>query len=381
MPLTRALLLAMLTLLAAPADAFHGVPAVREGMLRATDLLLDLDFEAAEVACRQLLALPQGEAPGRFCLGLAAAGRAEQQDQPGPHVDRFRQLLEETVRAAEQLAATQPSDAEVRLLLGLAHGSRAVVEGERHHYLEAVRALREAHRQFEEALRLDPRLADAYYGLGLYKYSAAHLPVLVRPLVAAVLPRGDAGQGLRELQHVAEHGVYLKMPARMALFRIYAGERRRYGEALDLGRALLRRYAGNPELYFATASMASELGQFREAMEIGRLVAAQIVARHPRFAELEPRYQQLMGKLHMDQGEYVAALAFFDRAIRAPTSERYRWVTAWAWVRSGMIHDALGDRAEAVRRYREGLSIQPDGLPSTVARRHLDAPYRGRSQT
>jgi tetratricopeptide (TPR) repeat protein len=170
------------------------------------------------------------------------------------------------------------------------------------------------------------------------------------------------------------------MTAKMALLRIYAGPERRYTEAFELGRDLVQRYPGNPEVYFATAHAASEIGRFSEAMEIARGVLRQIEAAHPRFPpELLPRYYQLLGKLYMDHGEHAMALASFDRAIQSRTPSRYRWVTTWAWVRSGMVHDVLGERGEAVRRYREALALQADGLAADLARRYLDAPYRARA--
>jgi len=377
----RVLLAVGLLLLTSPVAAFHDAPGVRAGMQRATDLLLNLDLAAAQAECRRLLALPQGEAAGRFCLALVALAEAEDAEDPTPELERARALVEETIQAGQTLESARPGDAELKLLLGLAHGSRAILEGERHRYLEAVRALRLAHGGFQDALKLDPRLLDAYYGLGLYHYSLADLPALLRPLVAALLPAGDAALGLQQLTLVAERGSYLKMTARMALFRIYAGQEARYAEAYALGGDLLRRYPGNPDLYFATAHAASELGRFPEALEVARALAAQIGSGHPRFRDLVPRQQQLLGKLHMDRGEYAAALDFFQRAIQSPTAPRYRWVTAWAWVRSGMIHDLLGDRDEARRRYRETLAIGENGLAGGLARRYLDAPYRGRSQS
>jgi tetratricopeptide (TPR) repeat protein len=85
-----------------------------------------------------------------------------------------------------------------------------------------------------------------------------------------------------------------------------------------------------------------------------------------------------MGKVYMDQGEYATALTFFQRAIQTPTPPRYRWITAWAWTRSGMIYDLLGDRPEAVRRYRAALEVETDGLARDLARQYLEVPYRGR---
>jgi tetratricopeptide (TPR) repeat protein len=366
-------------LVASPSVAFHTAPEVRAGMLRVTDLLLNREVDSAEAECRRLLTLPEGEVVGKFCLGLITLARAENQDDPTPDLDRFLVQAADTVAAAEPLERSQPADAEVKLLLGLAHGNKALVDGGRKNYLAALTSLREAHRRFEEALMLDPTLVDAYYGIGLFNYALGHLPALLRPLVNIVLPRGDAAHGLQDLERVAEQGTYLKMTARVALLHLYAGREEKYAEALRLGRDLLSRYPGNPDLYFATAHAASQLGRGADALEIARRVARHMTQGHPHFGpELSGRYNQLLGKIYMDQGEYATALTFFQRAIEAPTPPRYRWVTAWAWTRSGMIYDLQGDRDEAVRRYRQALAVRTEALAQDMARRYLETPYRGR---
>ncbi len=376
------LALASLALVASPSPAFPIAPEVRAGMLRVTDLLLNREVVPADAECRRLLKLSEGEAAGKFCLGLVTLTRAEDKDDPSPELDRFLTQAGEAVAAAEALERSQPTDAEVKLLLGLAHGNKALVDGGRKNYLAALTSLREAHRRFEEALKLDPNLADAYYGIGLYNYALGRLPALLKPLVTIVLPSGDAGHGLQDLERVAEHGTYLKMTARVALLHLYATSEEKYAEALRLGWDLISRYPGNPDLYFATAHAASELGRGTDALEIARRVARQMTRGLPYFGpELSGRYNQLLGKIYMDQGEHATALTFFQRAIDAPTPPRYRWVTAWAWTRSGMIYDLQGDRPEAVRRYRKALAVETEALAQEVARRHLEAPYRGRPRT
>lgn len=370
-----------LFLFAPSAAAFHDAPAVREGMLRATDLLLNRDADLAEAECQRLILLPQGEAPGRFCLGLVTLTRAEDVDDPTPDLDRFLSQAAGAIAAGESQERSQPADAEVKLLLGLAQGTKALVDGTRKNYLAAFQALREAQRRFQEALQLDPNLIDAHYGIGLYQYALGHLPVLLKPLVSIVLPPGDPAHGVEELTRVAEHGTYLRMTARVALLQLFVGEERRYAEALRLGRDLLQRYPGNPDLYFATAFAASELGRFPEALGVARRVARNMAESRPRFGpDLAARYNQLMGKVYMDQGEYATALTFFQRAIQAPTPPRYGWVTAWAWTRSGMIHDLQGEREEAVRRYRQALAVGKEGPARSLAQRYLETPFRGESR-
>jgi tetratricopeptide (TPR) repeat protein len=378
--LTLSLLTFSLSAAASDAFAFDDAPSVRAGMLRATDLLLNLDADAAEMECQRLLALSEGEAAGRFCLSMVTLTRAEDKDDPTPELDRFLTQVTEAVTTGEALERSRPTDAEVKLLLGLAHGSKALVDGERKNYLAAFQAIREAHRRFEESLQLDPKLIDAYYGIGLYNYALGRLPALLRPLVSIALPRGDAAHGLQDLERVAAQGTYLKMTARAALLQLYAGMEDKYAEALRLGSDLLSRYPGNADLYFATAHAASELGRTAEALEVARRVARNMAEGRPHFGpELAARYNQLLGKIYMDSGEYATALTFFKRAIEAPTPPRYRWVTAWAWTRSGMIHDLQGEREEAVERYRKALAVEGEGIAKDLARRYLEDPYRGRT--
>lgn len=357
-----------------------GLPSgVRSGLLRATDLLLNRSLEAAEAECGKLLAGADGRGPGRFCQAMVSLARAEDRDEPARELDRFAAQMAEAVAALEQAERRDPADAELQLLLGLAQGSQALAGVERGRYLGAVRGIREAHRRFREALRLNPALADAYYGLGLYEYGLGRLPSLLRPLANLMLPAGDPAAGLRHLERAAVGGEALRAAAQVALLMLYAGPERRPAEALRLGRGLLRRYPDNAELYFATALAASELGLAGEALEIARRIGRQIAEKRPGFPpELAGRQFQLLGLIHMDQGNHTAALDDFRRAIAAPTPARYRWATAWAWTRSGMIHDLRGERAEAIRCYRQATAAETGSLAAKMARRYLDTPFARR---
>jgi tetratricopeptide (TPR) repeat protein len=356
------------------------LPVLRAGLRRATEALLNRDLEAAALACGRLLAHPDGGGPGHFCWAMVTLVRAEDQDDPASHLDRFRAQIGDAVAATERLERRFPRQADVKLLLGLAYGGKALADGERRNYLDAYGALREAHRRFQEALHLQPGLVDAHYGIGLYEYGLGRVPRFLRPLAGMVLPPGDPDAGLRRLEQVAAEGDALRGVARMALLSLYAGPERRHADAWRLGRELVRDYPGNPDAYFAAANAASELGKFSEALEIARQVRRRIADGAPAFPpELWARQLQLLGKIYMDRRDHMAALALFRQAIRSPIPPRFRWVAAWAWTRSGMIHDLLGDRAEAVRSYRQAVAADPESLAAETARRHLDTPYAGRS--
>ena len=41
-----------------------------------------------------------------------------------------------------------------------------------------------------------------------------------------------------------------------------------------------------------------------------------------------------------------------------------------------MIHDLLGERAEAKKSYRMALAVETDGIAKDAARQYLNEPYR-----
>lgn len=166
------------------------------------------------------------------------------------------------------------------------------------------------------------------------------------------------------------------MLAKLMLLQIYTSIEQDFEKALPLADELLRRFPRNPELYFQAALVCSELGKFPKALEVGRRIRTNLdVGRNHFTREMLPRYFQLMGKIYMDRGDYSTALTFFRQAIEQP-APRYAWVTAWAWTRTGMVHDLLGERAEAERSYRMALAIKSGSIAKGMARQHLTEPYR-----
>ena len=370
-----ALALAVLVSLGAGAPALAVSPEVSSGVRRGIDRLLNVEPDQAEAEARAIQQMAGGEAAGAFLAAFAPVARLGETEETGAQLDQFLEALKPIVALVEALEAERPRDAEVKLLAGTVWGAKAMADGARHNVLAAYRGIKEAHRAFSEALALQPGLYDAHYGLGLYEISVAQLPRLLRGAVAWVLPPGDLERGLDRLRMAAERGTLLRPLAQMALFTVLVNGQQRYAEAAALGQALLDRYPNNPALYFPLALSYSETGQHGEALKVARQLWARLEAGAPPFRrEMLPRYHQLMGKLYMDMGEHATALRFFQRAIDHGNTA-YAWVTAWAWTRSGMIHDLAGDRAEAVRRYRKALEVEAESLAKEVAEEYLATPY------
>lgn len=364
--------------------ALQLTPEVTERILQGIDRMANLDYREAQEEFRRLATLPGGDLLSPFLEGVAWMDQAIQEEEDEGRwkevLDQFLDRVEPVVIRGEALLEETPDNPDLLLAFGIIRGVKAVVDGTRKNYLAAYRGLKTAHRLLTRTLELDPHRADALWALGLYDYSLARIPTLLKPLVSLLLPSGDRDRGLERLRRSYGEGLFTRIPAAVALLRIYSGVEERFAEAIPYAELLARRYPGNPEFHFLLAFLLSETGQTRQAFTVadGIRVALEQGRRH--FTpELTPRYLQLMGKISMDAGEHPRALAYFRQAVEQG-NEKYAWVTAWAHTRTGMIHDLQGDRAKAIEAYQRAMEIERGGLARQMAEGYLKEPYRGRTQ-
>jgi tetratricopeptide (TPR) repeat protein len=351
-------------------------PKIMELVVAGTDRLLNLDFDEADEAFARLGDVDGTRLLSPFYRAYVRLARTEDREATREEMDEFLAAMTDlTARGESQLART-PDDADLLLFVGMAWGSKAMISGLRGKYLSAFEAIKLTRQYFDRCLQRRPTSHDVYYGLGLYDYTLARVSWFFRPIVNLVLPPGDRDRGIHGLTLASERGTATRTLAKFALLQTYAGFEKDYRRALPLVEELLRRFPGNPELYFQAALIYSELGRFAQALEVGRQIRTNLDDRRHHFTpEMRPRYLQLMGKVYMDRGEYSTALSFFRRTIEQSTT-RYAWVTAWAWTRSGMVHDLLGQREDAVKMYRMALAVETDGIAKEFARQYLSRPYR-----
>jgi hypothetical protein len=119
-----------------------------------------------------------------------------------------------------------------------------VLRGER---LAAAREGARIKSALERALQLDPTLADANFGIGLYHYYADVAPGYAKLLrLLLLLPGGDRRRGLREMLEARDRGELVRGEADYQLQTIYLWYENRPHDALALLQDLDARYPTNP---------------------------------------------------------------------------------------------------------------------------------------
>jgi len=189
------------------------------------------------------------------------------------------QLYLEVVAKAEALAEAalaKHESAEMHLYAGMAGGLASRMYGLRAENRAAARAGVRAREHFLRALALDPSLADADMGLGLYNYYVDTLSTIARVLRFFMgIPGGSKEDGIRQLQLAIDHGQLTPTLARYYLAVNLHLFDLKYEQALRVATPLVEQYPQNPifrlvrgDLYGKLGRRALAIADYREAAAV-----------------------------------------------------------------------------------------------------------------
>jgi tetratricopeptide (TPR) repeat protein len=163
--------------------------------------------------------------------------------------DQFRELLKATESKAENALEDNKKDAWAMYCLGLAHGTRAVFDARAGSWWSALRHGIKAKHAFEECVRTDSTIIDAYVGIGSYHYwrTAKTKAINWLPLV-----QDDRKEGIEELWMASERSLFSEDFAQSALIWIFM-DKRDYVAADSIARKLRLKYPTGSEFLWAIA--------------------------------------------------------------------------------------------------------------------------------
>ncbi len=353
-------------------------------LARAYDAIFDAQFNAVPT----LLAEACGGPAPRLESGLSPSGLASreacdvlalvslwwqiQMDPLSPTRDaEFDRRADATVEATEAWTVREPLRAEAWFYLGGAYGARVQFRALRGERLAAARDGRRVKDALDEALRLDPALEDAYFGVGLYHYYAdvaSPVAKLLRRLL--FLPGGDRALGLREMARARERGAVVGNEATYQLHLAYLWYEQQPGRARDLLRGLSARHPRNPHFTQLIAEIEDVyLGDITQSLHTwesllnaaeGRRVA------EPRMAETRARLGMALqlDRLHETDRANDHLRAILRDAPAAPYG-----AVAQTHLQLAIGLDRLGLRAEAMAAYAAAVAASPSGDPLKTAAR------------
>jgi tetratricopeptide (TPR) repeat protein len=125
------------------------------------------------------------------------------------------------------------------------------------------------------AQALDPNLADADFGLGLYNYYADTLSSMTKVLGFFMgIPGGNKKEGIRQLDRAMSEGVLTPVEARFYLTISLHNYDQKYEQALEISAPLEEKYPTNPIFHLIRGDLYAKLGRKDQAIAAYRAAAA-----------------------------------------------------------------------------------------------------------
>ncbi len=287
----------------------------------------------------------------------------------------YAAFVEESKKAIERAKAARkkdPDNAQNLLFLSAIYGYRAQYHLEREEYLSAFFDALPAKRYLEKTSRLDPTLADADLGHGLYEYYLATLPRVVRALNFLMNMRGDKEKGLALMEHAAREGIYVRNEAAWLLQDLLCARENRCADALPWIQKLAGEFPENIQIDLALEKVCMRLRRYEDARRVSESLMERVS--HGNLARSWQPYLEYRIALAKAQLGRQEAVGEYERLFR--NGDLSIEVKKWIPLRIGTALDLLGERDKAVKQYKS--VIDADDAPDEAvraAKRYLSTPY------
>ena len=164
---------------------------------------------------------------------------------------------------------------EMHLYAGMAEALSSRLYGLRWENCLAAKTGVRAREHFVRALALDPTLADANMGLGLYDYYVDTLSTMARVLRFVMgIPGGSKTEGIELLHRAIRDGQLTPSLARFYLAINLHNYEQRYEEALQIIGPLAEKYPQNPIFQLVKGDLYAKLGRKPQALATYQAAAA-----------------------------------------------------------------------------------------------------------
>jgi predicted Zn-dependent protease len=194
--------------------------------------------------------------------------------RPEPEDDAYLALADKVVKLADANIAKSDT-AEMEFYAGMGYALRARLFGLRYEKMPTARAGVEARKHLLRCIELDPSMADAYMGLGLYNYYVDTLSAMAKVLRFFMgIPGGDKRVGLRQLETAAAKGELTQTEARFNMAKNLRNYDRDYARAAAAAAPLASEFPKNPLFLLLSGDIAAKLGNNDEAATRFRAAAA-----------------------------------------------------------------------------------------------------------
>ena len=285
---------------------------------------------------------------------------------------RIKQLVEQAEKLENAELARNPDNVDMLYARGVTRGQFALYTAliERA-WFSALRNAVGARHDHERVLELDPQYTDAKLVVGAHNYVMGNLPLAVKIAVALVGLSGDKEKGLQYLNDAYHANGETSVDAGVVLI-VFLRREHRYGEALQITRALGPRFPRNYLLPLEEANLLRVSGKTDEAEQQYRRVW-----QNGREGKYNLHYEIAaigLGDLLRSEKKYQAAAAAYEMVGEVTDADPE--LLQKANLGAGEMYDQLQKRDLAVKKYEAVVATNSGNAEADKARKRIKDAYR-----
>jgi tetratricopeptide (TPR) repeat protein len=346
------------------------------------EYLYNMDFGAADQVFGQVTLRYPDHPVGPFLQALIPWWSIQLEPDDTFQDEVFLRAMDEVIEVCDRRLDENPGDVDAMFFKSGAHAFRGRLHADRRRWLKAARDGQQALSFLKKVREREPDNDDLYFGIGLFDYLADAAPRRYRVLrpFKALFPKGDRDRGLRELERARTKGQFVPTEVTYALLQIHYVFEEDYPASLGYALWLRQRHPDNSLFHLYEGRIYEQLGQLGAARRIlNEVLSRHAIGQSGYTDAVAERALYLLTRTEMRLGHHDAALAHIERLDRLNYSRRnldseYRGLSK---LRRGMVHDVKGERAQAVRCYKEVLAMKDFDNDSARdrAKEFLKRPY------
>lgn len=340
---------------------------VDEHVMAGIEQLYNVQFDAAAKSFDRAISTDPADPRGYFyranvhLWSYLFDGRADQ-------LGRYMSVSDRGIKVAERRIKANPRDNVAKLFLGMTYGFRAISNARAENIMAAALSAKTCYDRLSEVVRADPKLQDAYLGLGIFHYVFGTIPDAAQVLVGMGGIKGDAALGIREIEATAARGKYFRNDAQLivALLTIYHRDDLAAGmKALD---AMSRRYPKNVAILYAIGAAYLDRQMPEKAVSYFERVAKE---GNNDFRAITSMSVGRTGIAYFQRNDFTRARGYLQQFLRTSNESILR---AHAWYTLGVCAEMEGNRALAMKAYERATKspgITPDDNSAKLRARSM----------
>lgn len=235
-----------------------------------------------------------------------------------------------------------PDDDKLLFFIGSNYSYRAIVFAAAKNYLDAVWAGKKSDSYLKDALKINPKLYDAYLGLGLFNFAAGQTPAALRWALKLAGIRGDIEKGIDYIKLAAERGHYLKIEAQYYYSQIVSED----SESSEYLTFLVKKYPDNILFNYSLASLKIKE---RDPDRAGKILSKIINKEEEKFIQVISFSNFLLGDVFYRKNEFDSVIVYYKKFLDSTPENDY---TGIASLRLGISYEIIGEHDSAKVYYK-----------------------------